>query len=325
MYRSIDTAMWTDLKVKALPPEGKLLFVYLITNRHTHVSGIYYLPKILMQHETGLSPKSIDTLLHTLSEGYLAHFSDEHEVVWVVNMMRYQGSHKKLVDAAASHLHSLNHCPLIYDFLRYYNDLKIPFAMPEPKQPYPIDTLSEGYGKGIPQEQEQIQDQKQEGGGDAPTHEIGSTRVVEVRDQPVTSTSTMVMLHPPQHVNGQYIYQAPADFGPSPAMLALATRDCPDVDLPFQTKKFKVTPFHKTVLDWDDRWYRYMLEEQEKAKGKGPAPPRTRDFIAERQAQKEARRQRFVEGGQHERHPDQSRQIMDGDGPIIDSVEYHIE
>src|SRR5688572_3122740 len=43
-FRTVQTHFWTDPDVRKLPPDSKLLLLYLITNPHTHVSGIYYLP-----------------------------------------------------------------------------------------------------------------------------------------------------------------------------------------------------------------------------------------------------------------------------------------
>ena len=95
MYRTIETSLWNDPKVRALPPNAKLLFIYLITNVHAHVSGLYYLPSLFIAHETGL--KGIDALWDTLSIPCLALKDDKNEVVWVVNMLRYQGAGGKSV------------------------------------------------------------------------------------------------------------------------------------------------------------------------------------------------------------------------------------
>ncbi len=55
MYRTICTQLWTDKKVQQLGVSGKLLFCYLITNPHSHLSGIYYLPQELITKEAGLA------------------------------------------------------------------------------------------------------------------------------------------------------------------------------------------------------------------------------------------------------------------------------
>ena len=148
MYRSVEAKFWTDPKIRALDPESKLTFLYLITNPHSHLSGIYYLPRMLIAHETGLSAESVDRVLDTLSMGELIQIDPEYDVIWVVNMLRHQGKGEKINIAVANQLQDLHKCLLIKDFQQYYADKKIPYR-------YPTDG-------GSPQEQEQEQDKKQD-------------------------------------------------------------------------------------------------------------------------------------------------------------------
>jgi hypothetical protein len=122
MYRVIDTRIWTDPEVKALSVTEKLVFVYLITNQHTHVSGIYYLPKPFISHELGISNSTVTKALDTLSRGYLCFYDTPTEVVWVKNLLRFQGRGSKIVASVAKQLESLHKCPLIVKFLDHYED-----------------------------------------------------------------------------------------------------------------------------------------------------------------------------------------------------------
>ena len=144
-YKVIHETFWTDPRIKSLPPKVKLLFIYLITNPHTHYSGIYYLPEETIAVETGLTKKEVRYGIDTLSKGYLVRFDRVFQVVWVVNMLKYQAYGSKQIKGIANYLATLHNCPLIKDFLEYYKDLKIPYR-------YPTDTLSEGYQGGIPTE-----------------------------------------------------------------------------------------------------------------------------------------------------------------------------
>lgn len=103
---------------------GKLLFLYCITNPHTHLSGIYYLPKILIQKETGISDRVCDTLLDTLSASGLAQYDQESETIFIPQMFKYQGRGEKNERAAALHLASLHHSSLILTFLTLYPNVK---------------------------------------------------------------------------------------------------------------------------------------------------------------------------------------------------------
>lgn len=125
MYRTIDAAFWTDPKVRRLSSDARLLFLYLITNPHTHVSGIYYLSRGTIAHETGLTAKAVNTLSDTLSSAGFCGFDAESEVVWVKKMMKYQGRGEKNVRSAAHHIvEDLHHSTLIADFLDAYPEVK---------------------------------------------------------------------------------------------------------------------------------------------------------------------------------------------------------
>jgi hypothetical protein len=143
MYRTICTQLWTDKNIQALSIQGKLLFVYLITNPHTHLSGIYYLPQELIRKETGLSDTLCNTLLDTLSECERAHYDPETSTVFVVNMFEYQGKGPKNEKSAAKQLETLHHTRLIPLFLKRYpavesfcpDTLLIPYRYPIPSCP----------------------------------------------------------------------------------------------------------------------------------------------------------------------------------------------
>jgi len=120
MYRTVDTATWTDPKIKKLSPKGKLLFLYLFTNQHSHASGIYYLPRKIQVMETGLSDRVLDTLWDTLSGLSLAFHDPENDIIWVKRMFFYQGRGEKLHRGAANHLASLHNSFLINHFLSEY-------------------------------------------------------------------------------------------------------------------------------------------------------------------------------------------------------------
>ena len=117
MYRTLDCGWSDDPKVRSLPRDGKLLFIYLISNRLSHVSGIYYLPDALVQHALGLPARALDTLWDTLSEAELVLRDTAREIVFVQSMMKIQGRGEKNFRAAAYHLATLHKSPLIKDFL----------------------------------------------------------------------------------------------------------------------------------------------------------------------------------------------------------------
>jgi hypothetical protein len=153
VYRNILSSFWTDPKVRRLCPKGKLLFLYLITNPHAHVSGIYYLTSPLVCQETGLSGRELDTLWDTTSGAGLVKIDRNLDIVWVRKMFFYQARGEKACRAAANHLAELHKSSLIKDFLAFY---------PEVKQ-YVKDGVWDTPSMGVPgQDQFGIQDQDQD-------------------------------------------------------------------------------------------------------------------------------------------------------------------
>lgn len=133
-YKSIDETFWTDPKIKQLNINTKYLFLYLITNPHTHYSGLYYLPTQMISVETGLSEDEIRIGFDTLSKGRHIHYDWSFSVIWIINMCRYQVKNIKNEDkkyrGIATHFETLHKCPLIKDFLEHYYTLQIPYEHP---------------------------------------------------------------------------------------------------------------------------------------------------------------------------------------------------
>lgn len=128
VYRTVNTSFWTDPKIRSLGHEGKLLMLYLVTCPHTNVAGIYYVPEIVVMHETGLKKTALDTLWDRVSRLGLARRDHENEVVWVVNMMKYQGRGGKVYAAAANALLNLHNSPLVKEFLQRYPNVEPIYA-----------------------------------------------------------------------------------------------------------------------------------------------------------------------------------------------------
>ncbi len=157
MYRTIDASFWTDPDIRALSGTERYLFLYLVTNPHAHVSGMYYLPKVMIEHETGLKGKALERGIDTLSKGYLAWHDPKNEVIFVRSMFRYQGRGEKNNQAAAKQLKNLHKSPLINKFLKYYPEIQERLGI---GYRYPIEGVSEF---GTP-EQEQEQEKEKEKG-----------------------------------------------------------------------------------------------------------------------------------------------------------------
>ena len=151
MYRTIDASFWTDPDIRALSGTERYLFLYLVTNPHAHVSGMYYLPKVMIEHETGLKGKALERGIDTLSKGYLAWYDPKNEVIFVRSMFRYQGRGEKNNQAAANQLKNLHKSQLINKFLKYYPEIQERLGI---GYRYPIEGVSEFGTPDQDQEQE---------------------------------------------------------------------------------------------------------------------------------------------------------------------------
>lgn len=157
MYRTIDAAFWTDPECRRLSTTARHLFLYLITNPHSHVAGLYYIPRPTIEHETGIRGHALDEALVALAQGYptkfLAAYDPENEIVFIRRMFYRQGGKgDRLESAAGSQLITFRHSPMAERFAECY-----PHIAKRVKYTHSI-----GYPSVVPscvQEQEQEQEQ----------------------------------------------------------------------------------------------------------------------------------------------------------------------
>lgn len=140
MYRKIEANLWNDVEVLKLSMEGQHLFIYLITNPLAHVSGLYYLPESMIAAQAKLREGDMASLWTQLSEANLAHRDDAHGLVWVVNMLKYQGKGGKIRQAVQAHIAKLQKSsPLLARFCEHYQGWCVApegeQSKPTPKQP----------------------------------------------------------------------------------------------------------------------------------------------------------------------------------------------
>ena len=139
-YKTIDETFWTDPDVKKkLTPLEKLFFLYLISNPHSHYSGIYYLPKSFIVDETGITLAVINKTLEKYPK--MAQYDPEKEIIWVVNMAKHQikqGNRDNLIKGIGAHLNTLHKSILIKGFLNHYEPLGIAYTIPSEWDTQPI-------------------------------------------------------------------------------------------------------------------------------------------------------------------------------------------
>ena len=86
-YRQIHVSIWKDGWFIELPPEEKLLFIYLFSNELASLSGLYELPPRVIQREIDLPPETIAAALEKFEGAGKIHHQDG--LIWVINMRKY--------------------------------------------------------------------------------------------------------------------------------------------------------------------------------------------------------------------------------------------
>ena len=149
MYRSINAEFWTDPKIDRLSPLARYLFLYCITNPHSHMSGIYPVRLSLMQEETALTSVQFKTAFTELLKEQVIHYQTDEKMLWVTNMLSYQASGQQVWKGVAYHLRRLHHSTLIPLFLKRYPEIRP--SLEQIGYQYPSDRVGDrGSSKDYP-------------------------------------------------------------------------------------------------------------------------------------------------------------------------------
>ena len=126
MYRTIDTSIWNDQRIRKLDCTAKLLSVYLFTNDRTHITGLYFFSLALASDELSIEISKIRQAFKELCNVGFCRYDEERRVLWVVNMWKRQPHHGVALDRIQNHFLTLNGTPLVGQFLSRYSSYKIP-------------------------------------------------------------------------------------------------------------------------------------------------------------------------------------------------------
>lgn len=92
-YAIISPKFWIGETGRALRAEGKdamLTALYLMTNPHSTMIGLYYIPFPTICHETASPSKGAWKALRSLTEVGFSYYDEVREEVWVPEMAKYQ-------------------------------------------------------------------------------------------------------------------------------------------------------------------------------------------------------------------------------------------
>jgi hypothetical protein len=144
----------TGKQFRKMGAETQVIALYLITCRHAHMSGIYYLPKQTITYETGQTRKSVDLVLRRLTEAGFAFYDDESEFIWVKEMLFWQVKELKpddhRVKGVVKWCNSLPNLTFTTQFRERYGPF-LPGLKPLPS-PFkgPSEDLPRGTQEGLP-------------------------------------------------------------------------------------------------------------------------------------------------------------------------------
>ena len=92
-YAKISPQFWigsTGRKLRDAGPEATLVALYLLSNPHANMLGLYYLPQLYIAHETGLGIEGASKGLRRAIEAEFCDYDEASEVVFVCEMARFQ-------------------------------------------------------------------------------------------------------------------------------------------------------------------------------------------------------------------------------------------
>ncbi|MDD5190033.1 MAG: hypothetical protein PHE50_03195, partial [Dehalococcoidales bacterium] len=121
--RGFQTELWTDPFIQGLPPEAKLLFIYLWTNKHCNQAGLYEVTLKTIAFDTGLPQASLPALLKQL-EPKVAWYPEQN-LIWVKNFLKRQCKSQSFLVAAAKCLKSIRTNGLVKEFIVYNQSLDL--------------------------------------------------------------------------------------------------------------------------------------------------------------------------------------------------------
>jgi len=122
-YRTIEVSMWQDPEFRALSPDAKYLFQYLITCPNSHLCGLFYCPLPLIAHETGLVPDAISDALVELAGLNWVKTDPDCGVVWVMKMLSHQAQYSpSIAKHISSHIARIQSEHLKEEFLSKYEN-----------------------------------------------------------------------------------------------------------------------------------------------------------------------------------------------------------
>lgn len=169
LFRKVHTEFWRDPKViEELTPEGKLFFLYTLTNPNTTQIGIYKITKKQMAFELGYSQESINTLIDIFENKYkLIKYNPESRELAIKHWGKYNLDRggKPMIDCIKKELKEVKDKSLINYIIDSIQKEEIKKVFDDYINDTNNDTLHESYlnlGQEKEEEKEQEKDKEKD-------------------------------------------------------------------------------------------------------------------------------------------------------------------
>lgn len=123
IYRPVNTRVWADPTYRSFGLLTQHLWLYLLTNDHSHISGLYRLPDALGAYDMGVEVEKYQASLQELVDAEMVQRDDETAEIWVVNALSYQAHTPNNLKAAVSQVDQVHSESLAEAFLERYRAL----------------------------------------------------------------------------------------------------------------------------------------------------------------------------------------------------------
>lgn len=120
-FRKINPAFWTDSVIQSITPDQRYLYLYLITNAHSEITGLYKITEKTIAFETDLQPDQLALDLRVLEvEGKIVY---DGTTMFVLNMLTHHANRSpKFVTMVKTQIDLINDCNPKRAFLAKYGD-----------------------------------------------------------------------------------------------------------------------------------------------------------------------------------------------------------
>lgn len=267
-YGTVSPLFWTGKTGRKLREDrdAQVIALYLMTNPHSHQTGLYYLPLMYLANEVGIPIEGARKALLTLAEDRFCLYDEMTEWVWVCEMAAWQiGTGLKDTDKRAMGVQQYVEAAPILPFTHAFLDrYKADFHLRATRQ----KRGSEAPSKGLtPIRTEQNKNRTGTGTGSEGEHEgKGADAPDGLGSKVLDGAAAGKGTESPPKDRGTRL---PEDFALSPERTAFATEAGVDPERTFAS----FTDYWRGVAgargrkaDWDATWRNWCRKESDSTK-----------------------------------------------------------